>query len=59
MKKILLSLFFVFLSTVIFEQGGDPFPAGGVASAPIDSGILAMLAGGVVLGLRKWKQTNT
>jgi hypothetical protein len=48
-------------SSFLMAQGGTPGPeAPGVTpdEAPIDGITTALLAGGVALGLRKWKQSK-
>lgn len=56
--KSFFALFFLFLSNnLLFSQGADPFPAG-TNSAPIDGGILGLLAAGVALGAKHLLKKN-
>lgn len=56
--KSFFALFFLFLSNnLLFSQGADPFPAG-TNSAPIDGGVLGLLAAGVALGAKYLLKKN-
>ncbi len=60
-KKIIFFAFFVLNSFWVLADPTPPpvLPDGSTASAPIDSGLLALVAGGVLLGIRKWQSRKT